>query len=113
MFCIDVLKPGGSFVCKFYQGPDDRLLRNRLDAVFEKVYQEKPEASRPVCSFPASSSAIGEFTYSSTCVYIKGGCVGIEGELFHRVEEEGQSGQGGNRENALDGVGTRGYSNGN
>lgn len=49
LFCIDVLKPGGSFVCKFYQGPEDRLLRDRLEAVFEKVIQDKPVASRPVC----------------------------------------------------------------
>lgn len=36
-------------MCKFYQGPEDRLLRNRLDAVFERVVQDKPLASRQVC----------------------------------------------------------------
>lgn len=53
----------------------------------------------------------GVYLLFYVCV-LKGGCVGIEGELFRRVEKEGQSGQGGNRENALDGVGTRGYCGG-
>ncbi|KAK6360546.1 2' O-ribose methyltransferase [Orbilia blumenaviensis] len=45
-FCIDVLKPGGSFVCKFYQGGDDGNLEAMLVKVFSKVVRVKPETSR-------------------------------------------------------------------
>ncbi|KAK6345293.1 2' O-ribose methyltransferase [Orbilia javanica] len=45
-FCIDVLKPGGSFVCKFYQGEDDDKLEVMLEQVFSKVVRMKPETSR-------------------------------------------------------------------
>ncbi|KAF3186587.1 2' O-ribose methyltransferase, variant 2 [Orbilia oligospora] len=60
-FCVDVLKPGGSFVCKFYQGEDDGRLEQMLDRVFNKVTRMKPDASRPVCTFPSL------FPYLSFC----------------------------------------------
>ncbi|KAI5801462.1 FtsJ-like methyltransferase family protein [Peziza echinospora] len=47
LFCIDVLKPGGTFVCKFYQGTHDKELEKGLKKVFRKVTREKPESSRP------------------------------------------------------------------
>jgi 21S rRNA (uridine2791-2'-O)-methyltransferase len=33
-------------VCKYYQGAEDKELENRLKRLFEKVYREKPDASR-------------------------------------------------------------------
>ncbi|KAK6505044.1 2' O-ribose methyltransferase [Arthrobotrys musiformis] len=61
-FCIDVLKPGGSFVCKFYQGEDDGKLEAMLDKVFLKVSRVKPETSRPdskECYFVATKKKNG------------------------------------------------------
>lgn len=52
-FCLDVLKPGGSFVCKFYQGGEDSLLETRLKRAFEKVHREKPDSSRKVLFYSA------------------------------------------------------------
>lgn len=43
---IDLLKPGGSFVCKLYAGSEDSLLESRLRKVFRKVDRFKPHASR-------------------------------------------------------------------
>ncbi|RVD82514.1 uncharacterized protein DFL_006938 [Arthrobotrys flagrans] len=61
-FCIDVLKPGGSFVCKFYQGEDDGKLEAMLDKVFFKVVRMKPETSRSdskECYFVATKKRNG------------------------------------------------------
>lgn len=43
---IDLMKPGGSFVCKLYTGKEDKLLESRLKKVFENVHRFKPSASR-------------------------------------------------------------------
>ncbi|SCU80838.1 LAME_0B04742g1_1 [Lachancea meyersii CBS 8951] len=43
---IDLLKPGGSFVCKLYTGEEDKLLENRLKRVFKDVQRFKPSACR-------------------------------------------------------------------
>ncbi|KAH6985614.1 FtsJ-like methyltransferase-domain-containing protein [Ilyonectria sp. MPI-CAGE-AT-0026] len=45
-FASDTLKAGGHFVCKFYQGSEDKLLEKKLKSMFAKVYREKPESSR-------------------------------------------------------------------
>ncbi|EED23606.1 ftsj, putative [Talaromyces stipitatus ATCC 10500] len=45
-FSFNVLKPGGHFVCKFYQGPEDKVFEKQLKALFEKVHRLKPESSR-------------------------------------------------------------------
>ncbi|GAM82052.1 hypothetical protein ANO11243_000310 [Dothideomycetidae sp. 11243] len=45
-FCYDTLRPGGHFVCKFYQGAEDKDLEMRLKKLFDKVVREKPDASR-------------------------------------------------------------------
>lgn len=42
------MRPGGHFVCKFYQGSEDKLLERKLKMMFAKVHREKPEASRTV-----------------------------------------------------------------
>ncbi|ROV95742.1 hypothetical protein VMCG_07610 [Cytospora schulzeri] len=46
IFASDTLKAGGHFVCKFYQGAEDKVLHKRLQKMFEKVHREKPESSR-------------------------------------------------------------------
>jgi 21S rRNA (uridine2791-2'-O)-methyltransferase len=40
------LKIGGHFVCKFYQGAEDKALEMSMKAMFSKVHREKPESSR-------------------------------------------------------------------
>ncbi|KAI8153078.1 rRNA methyltransferase 2 [Colletotrichum sp. SAR 10_70] len=45
-FANDTLKNGGHFVCKFYQGSEDKALEMKLKALFAKVFREKPESSR-------------------------------------------------------------------
>lgn len=47
-FAFDTLRKGGHFVCKFYQGSEDKTLEYRLKRLFSKVYREKPESSRSV-----------------------------------------------------------------
>jgi hypothetical protein len=47
-FCFDTLRTGGHFVCKFYQGSEDKEMEQRLKKLFEKVHREKPESSRSV-----------------------------------------------------------------
>ncbi|KAJ5326105.1 hypothetical protein MYU51_010703 [Penicillium brevicompactum] len=45
-FSTDVLKTGGHFVCKFYQGSEDKELEMQLKTLFKKVHRLKPESSR-------------------------------------------------------------------
>ncbi|CRK25209.1 hypothetical protein BN1723_013540 [Verticillium longisporum] len=45
-FASDTLKPGGHFVCKFYQGAEDKELEKQLRKLFAKVFRDKPESSR-------------------------------------------------------------------
>jgi len=45
-FAQDTLKVGGHFVCKFYQGSEDKALEMRLKKLFKFVHREKPESSR-------------------------------------------------------------------
>ncbi|KAG5966589.1 hypothetical protein E4U58_002499 [Claviceps cyperi] len=45
-FASETLKPGGHFVCKFYQGAEDKKLEDQLKKIFDYVCREKPEASR-------------------------------------------------------------------
>ncbi|MCJ1389788.1 2' O-ribose methyltransferase [Xylographa bjoerkii] len=47
-FSYDTLRTGGHFVCKFYQGAEEKALETRLKALFAKVHREKPESSRSV-----------------------------------------------------------------
>lgn len=42
------MKPGGHFVCKFYQGAEDKRLELRLKEMFGNVHREKPDSSRSV-----------------------------------------------------------------
>ncbi|KAF9882447.1 cell division cycle protein [Colletotrichum karsti] len=45
-FASDTLKNGGHFVCKFYQGSEDKAFEQKLKQLFVKVHREKPESSR-------------------------------------------------------------------
>ncbi|KAH6613747.1 FtsJ-like methyltransferase-domain-containing protein [Chaetomium sp. MPI-SDFR-AT-0129] len=45
-FASDTLKPGGHFVCKFYQGTEDKALELLLRKMFVSVKRVKPDASR-------------------------------------------------------------------
>ena len=50
-FASETLKPNGHFVCKFYQGAEDKAFETLLRKMFAKVHREKPESSRSVRSF--------------------------------------------------------------
>jgi 21S rRNA (uridine2791-2'-O)-methyltransferase len=54
-FSYDTLKVGGHFVCKFYQGEEDKQLEAQLKRLFSVVYREKPESSRSVGNLPSLS----------------------------------------------------------
>ena len=45
-FCAQNLKHGGSFVCKFLRGSDDKELLQEAKRYFEDVKVVKPKASR-------------------------------------------------------------------
>ncbi|KAK3937926.1 ribosomal RNA methyltransferase MRM2 [Diplogelasinospora grovesii] len=45
-FANDTLRVGGHFVCKFYQGQEDKAFEMTLKKLFAKVHREKPESSR-------------------------------------------------------------------
>ena len=46
MFAMEVLAPGGAFVCKFFQGGAEKVLLDELKKHFAKVKHAKPAASR-------------------------------------------------------------------
>jgi 23S rRNA (uridine2552-2'-O)-methyltransferase len=46
-FAIEVLKPGGAFVAKAFQGGETADVIARLKKNFDKVVHYKPKASRP------------------------------------------------------------------
>jgi 23S rRNA (uridine2552-2'-O)-methyltransferase len=45
-FALEVLAPGGAFVCKFFQGGAEKILLDQLKKNFTKVKHAKPPASR-------------------------------------------------------------------
>lgn len=45
-FAIDVLAPGGAFVCKFFQGGAEREILDLMKRHFSKIRHAKPLASR-------------------------------------------------------------------
>ncbi|KAI9732851.1 MAG: 2' O-ribose methyltransferase [Cirrosporium novae-zelandiae] len=45
-FSYSALKVDGSFICKFYQGAEDKSFERRLKKLFRSVHREKPEGSR-------------------------------------------------------------------
>ncbi|KKF96000.1 Ribosomal RNA methyltransferase MRM2 mitochondrial [Ceratocystis platani] len=48
IFAQDTLRTGGHFVCKFYQGSEDKAFELKLKTMFTKVFREKPDSSRKV-----------------------------------------------------------------
>lgn len=66
-FCFDTLRSGGHFVCKFYQGAEDKELERKLKRLFERVHRSKPPTSRIVSiSPPLGSSALMDCDRSPT-----------------------------------------------
>ena len=59
-FSFEALKGGGNFVCKFYQGDEDKDLEKQLKALFHRVHRLKPESSRDV-----------RIRYMDRCYYIR------------------------------------------
>lgn len=57
-FAFDTLRTGGHFVCKFYQGSEEKALEARLKTLFSKVHREKPESSRTVGILGVSSDTV-------------------------------------------------------
>lgn len=47
-FSFDTLKTGGHFLCKFYQGSEEKAFETKLKRLFAKVSREKPDSSRSV-----------------------------------------------------------------
>jgi 21S rRNA (uridine2791-2'-O)-methyltransferase len=47
-FSFDTLKTGGHFLCKFYQGTEEKAFETKLKRLFAKVHREKPDSSRTV-----------------------------------------------------------------
>ena len=47
-FAFETLRTGGHFICKFYQGSEDKAFESRLKVLFVKVHREKPDSSRNV-----------------------------------------------------------------
>ncbi|KAJ4383333.1 2' O-ribose methyltransferase [Didymella sp. IMI 355093] len=45
-FAFDTVKTGGHFLCKFYQGSEEKAFETKLKRLFAKVSREKPESSR-------------------------------------------------------------------
>jgi len=45
-FAVDVLAPGGAFVCKFFQGGAEKTILDMLKKKFTKIKHAKPAASR-------------------------------------------------------------------
>lgn len=46
ILCLELLKPGGTYVCKFFSGKEDILLEHHLKRTFERVVRYKPGSSR-------------------------------------------------------------------
>lgn len=56
-------------MCKFYQGPEDRVFEKQLKVLFEKVHRLKPESSRSVrLTSPRHCNKMASL-YSLTIVY--------------------------------------------
>ena len=47
-FSFDTLKTGGHFLCKYYQGTEEKAFETKLKRLFTKVHREKPDSSRNV-----------------------------------------------------------------
>lgn len=47
-FSFDTLKTGGHFLCKYYQGVEEKAFETKLKRLFAKVHREKPDSSRSV-----------------------------------------------------------------
>lgn len=60
-FASDNLKDNGHFVCKYYQGAEDKQLYSKLEKMFTLVHREKPDSSRKVCISDMSCASSPSF----------------------------------------------------
>jgi 21S rRNA (uridine2791-2'-O)-methyltransferase len=51
-FSFDTLRTGGHFLCKFYQGAEEKAFETKLKRLFTRVHREKPDSSRSVSLGP-------------------------------------------------------------
>ena len=89
-FASDTLKADGNFVCKFYQGKEDKALENTLKKMFKRVCREKPESSRSVSVISRRDKYLicGRgyvWNAKARCAF-----VGIQGGLLRGPETESQ-----------------------
>ena len=82
-FSFDTLRTGGHFLCKFYQGAEDKAFEQKLKRLFKKVHREKPESSRSVW-FDAPP-----YRPSLTIP-----CLGIQGSILRCPAAKGESYKG-------------------
>ncbi|KAK0708405.1 FtsJ-like methyltransferase-domain-containing protein [Lasiosphaeris hirsuta] len=94
-FASDTLKTGGHFVCKFYQGAEDKAFENLLKKMFTKVHREKPESSRSV----STPTPIVSLRHTCLGARLLTSALGITRGLFCCFEEETEHhpGRGGSR----------------
>jgi hypothetical protein len=80
-FSFDTLKTGGHFLCKYYQGSEEKAFETKLKRLFAKVNREKPDSSRNVCNqpFPNSICSLS---------------LGIEGGVFCGTAPQGDTDEG-------------------
>jgi hypothetical protein len=57
-FSFDTLKTGGHFLCKYYQGTEEKAFETKLKRLFAKVHREKPDSSRTVGRLPFDMWAV-------------------------------------------------------
>ena len=72
-FAFDTLRTGGHFLCKFYQGAEDKALETKLKRLFKKVHREKPGSSRSVslaCHSPPFTAKLIRFQDSKEAYFV-------------------------------------------
>jgi|TARA_R110002003_G_scaffold433_12_gene19798 21S rRNA (uridine2791-2'-O)-methyltransferase len=81
-FGFDTLKTGGHFLCKYYQGSEEKAFETKLKRLFAKVHREKPDSSRNVMDM----GYVKDWTDSS---------LGIQRSIFRRASAQGDTYEGG------------------
>ena len=87
-FANDTLKPGGHFVCKFYQGSEDKALEKMLKKLFTRVHRDKPDSSRSV-SDPFWIGQDSSLVITAVWLTRLDAETGIEGGVLRCAEQEG------------------------
>lgn len=77
-FAFDTVKTGGHFLCKYYQGSEEKAFENKLRRLFAKVHREKPDSSRNV-RMVVQSGGVAKANYGT----------GVQGGLLCGIASEG------------------------